>query len=323
MGAEDQRIFVQVAAFRDQELLPTLRNCVAQADQPDQLRFGICWQHDGTESLKEFADAKNVRVHEVPHELSRGACWARSKTQGLYQSEPYTLQIDSHHRFASGWDTVLKRLLLDAQETGSPKPLLTSYAPHYDPEGDESSRGKAPLRLCFDRFSDDGPLQLVPVEIPVAQQGVGLEPARFLSAHFLFTLGEFCREVPYDPKLYFFGEEPSLALRAYTHGYDLFHPLQIVLWHHYGREGAPRHWSENPRWSLRNELSLQRYRYLVTGTQQSVLGEFGCGSQRSLADYEQFAGLSLSGVYVSEQARRGDPPAKPRISFWRRIRGQK
>ena len=33
------------------------------------------------------------------------------------------------------------------------------------------------------------------------------EKARFTSGHFIFTLGKFCQEVPYDPKLYFHGEE--------------------------------------------------------------------------------------------------------------------
>lgn len=37
-------IFVQIAAYRDPELLPTIQDCLAKADFPDNLRFGICWQ---------------------------------------------------------------------------------------------------------------------------------------------------------------------------------------------------------------------------------------------------------------------------------------
>jgi Glycosyltransferase (GlcNAc) len=38
-------IFVSIAAYRDPELVPTVRDCLATAAHPDQLRFGICWQH--------------------------------------------------------------------------------------------------------------------------------------------------------------------------------------------------------------------------------------------------------------------------------------
>ncbi len=60
--------------------------------------------------------------------------------------------------------------------------------------------------------------------------------ARFVSAHFLFTLGAFVNDVPYDPELYFHGEEIMLAIRAFTHGYDLFHPPEHILWHEYTRD---------------------------------------------------------------------------------------
>ena len=45
---------------------------------------------------------------------------------------------------------------------------------------------------------------------------------QWLSAHFIFTDGSV-EEVPYDPDLYFHGEEPSLAARSYTHGTCLHH----------------------------------------------------------------------------------------------------
>ena len=45
--------------------------------------------------------------------------------------------------------------------------------------------------------------------------------------------------VPYDPTLYFLGEEITLAVRAYTHGYDLFHPSETIVWHEYTRNGRP------------------------------------------------------------------------------------
>lgn len=319
-AAPDQRIFVQVAAYRDPELLPTLRHCIANADQPQQLTFGICWQHAEDDSLAEFASMPQARVKDVHYSLARGTCWARSETQRLYDGEEYTLQIDSHHRFAPGWDTTVKALMLEARRAGAKKPLLTSYLPPYEPGDADADLGGAPLRLVFNGFSAEGPFKVMPVAMDGPQRRSRLERARFLSGHFLFTLGEFCREVPYDPRLYFFGEEPAMALRAFTHGYDLFHPRLRLLWHHYHRPSAPRHWSDNRRWWLRNERSLQQYRRLVDPDGASDLGSFGLGTTRSLADYEAYAGIALSARKVTQDTLRGVPPGHSRLARWRRAR---
>ena len=55
----------------------------------------------------------------------------------------------------------------------------------------------------------------------------------------------FCEEVPHDPDYYFHGEEISIAVRAFTHGYDLFHPHKVVCWHEYTREGRDKHWEDH------------------------------------------------------------------------------
>ncbi|MEZ5285183.1 MAG: GlcNAc-transferase family protein [Vicinamibacterales bacterium] len=45
-----------------------------------------------------------VPHHRRPWQASRGACWARAEIMGRYAGEDYYLQLDSHHRFADGWD---------------------------------------------------------------------------------------------------------------------------------------------------------------------------------------------------------------------------
>ena len=67
-------------------------------------------------------------------------------------------------------------------------------------------------------------------------------PARFVSLHFLFTEGSFNQEIPFDPAIYFFADEIAIALRAYTLGYDLFHPHRILGWHLYDRTTRATHW---------------------------------------------------------------------------------
>ncbi len=310
-------IFIQIAAYRDAELLPTLRDCVAQASDARRLRFGICWQRSDEGTLGEFAQDARVRVFELPAERSRGACWARQRIQAMFCGEEYTLQLDSHHRFLRGWDEMLVEMLEGLRGQGCAKPLLTSYAPIYDPANDPGGRTQEPYRLRFNGFSPDGPFAVVPETMDDYQSRTEPEPARFFSAHFAFTLGEFCRQVPYDPHLYFFGEEPSMAMRAYSHGYDLFHPHRVVLWHHYGRESSPKHWADHRRWYFRNELSMQRFRRLVEEGQCGVAGErsslcpYGLGALRGLRDYELYTGISFELRGATRHAMKALPPPEP------------
>ena len=52
-------IFVQIAAYRDPELLNTLRDCFSKAKHPESIIIGIAWQHspyDEWDTLEEFKD---------------------------------------------------------------------------------------------------------------------------------------------------------------------------------------------------------------------------------------------------------------------------
>ena len=53
----------------------------------------------------------------------------------------------------------------------------------------------------------------------------------FYRVAFVFTSGEWNKTIMQDPEHYYSGEEFALTLRSYTHGYDLFTPDEIVVWH--------------------------------------------------------------------------------------------
>src|SRR4029077_19460085 len=103
-------IFVSIAAYRDPELMTTIGDCLQRARYPDDLRFGICWQHADDEiAPPDFAD-RRLHVLDVPWQDSRGACWARAEIMKLWDGEDFFLQLDSHHRFIDGWDAALLAL---------------------------------------------------------------------------------------------------------------------------------------------------------------------------------------------------------------------
>ncbi|MDX2170748.1 MAG: GlcNAc-transferase family protein [Deltaproteobacteria bacterium] len=287
-------IFVSIAAYREFDLVNTLRDCFAQAADPERLRVCICWQHEASESLQEFEADPRVDIIDVPYQESRGVCWARHEIQRRYDGSPYTLQIDGHHRFAPGWDAQLIDMIEQLRHKGVAKPILTGYVPGYDPWNDPAGRVRDVWGLGIDRFEGGGVVFMRPFVLPAdLTEPV---PCRFWSAHFSFTIGRFNEEVLIDPHGYFHGEEIVTCARAYTHGYDLFTPHRTLLWHEYSRKGRICHWNDHADWGLRNTRAINRYRrHLgVDGTVREDQSPYDLGSERSLTDYERYAGIEFA-----------------------------
>jgi len=286
-------IFISVAAYREFDLVNTLRDCFRNAGEPDRLRVCVCWQRDATDSLQELESDRRVDIIDVPYAESRGVCWARNLIQRRYGGEAYTLQIDGHHRFAAAWDRKLIEMIERLRHDGVAKPILTGYAPSFDPWRDPEERRRDVWGLGFDRFEPAGVVFMRPF-FPSASPAP--MPCRFWSAHFSFTLGRFNQEVVIDPKGYFHSEEIVMCVRAWTHGYDMFNPHETVLWHEYSRKGRICHWDDHSDWGLRNARAIDRYRRQlgVDGTVREAFEPHGLGTQRSLREYERFAGVEFA-----------------------------
>jgi hypothetical protein len=174
--------------------------------------------------------------------------------------------------------------------------LLTGYISSYDPDNDPRDRIMVPWKMNFDRFIPEGAVFFLPASIDNHKELTEPIPARFYSAHFAFAGGSFVKEVPHDPEYYFHGEEISIAVRAYTWGYDLFHPHKIIAWHEYTRKGRTKQWDDDKTWSEKNNTSHLRNRKLfeMDGLIKDIdFGVYDFGKVRTLEDYERYAGLSF------------------------------
>ena len=294
-------IFIQIASYRDPQLLPTIKDCINKAKYPENLRFGIAWQHskdDTWDNLEEYKNDSRFKIIDIPYKDSQGVCWARNLVQGLYSNEKYTLQLDSHHRFAENWDQTLIDMLADLQKEGYSKPLITAYIPSFDPDNDPEKRAMEPWKLTFDRYIPEGAVFFLPAAFDKQKDDL-TKPmlGRYYSAHFAFSVGEFAKEVRHDPNYYFHGEEISISVRAFTYGYDIFYPHKIVCWHEYTRKGRSKQWDDDKSWVKKNANSHARNRKLfgMDGEINDVdFGPYGFGSVRSLSDYEKYAGMKFS-----------------------------
>lgn len=307
------RIFVSVASYCDPVLPFTLQRAVAAAADPRRLHFGVVDQAlPGTPPVAHPAAGARLTCMRIDAVQARGPCWARALAMTLADGEDWYLQVDSHTDFDEGWD---ERLVQQALGLGAPRRrvALTTYPDAF-------------------RFEDGMPVRPPSaggVLVQVVKPGAGFAPGHpvlAFEAHRLaasapvpaFHVGAGClfaplslaHEVPYDPWLYFHGEEQALALRLYTRGWDLFHPPELPLHHLYNEPGSgapprPLHWDEaheaqrpQPWWTL-EQRARERLAALVRGDD---LGVYGLGTVRTLADFAAFSGIDYAARVIAPRA---------------------
>jgi len=302
-------IFVAIAAYRDPWLWRTVHDCLGKAADPAALRFGIVEQSEVPSRIDPKATAQ-VRYLHVHHRFSRGVCWARSLTFGLYHDEDYLLQIDSHMLFAPGWDRMLINKL-EALSRPEPRAIISAYPFAFEEIDGRLKVHGTPGHALVMRVKADSEFQNgSPVLMFEAVPTPTTHPIRgcHVAGGCLFTRGSFVNAVPYDPRLYFHGEEQNLAIRAWTRGWELFHVPDLPLFHLY-KQPDPKalvHWNADDdaarafRFAdLQSDAAIRLRELLVDGHD---LGAFGLGTARSLADFAAFSGIDYPNLTLDRRA---------------------
>ncbi len=300
-------IFVLIASYRDPECQWTVKDLFDKAARPERIRVGICWQADPEEDEDCFEVETRPdqvdAVHFRPEE-SQGLGWARAQAQALLRDEDYALQIDSHMRFVQDWD---ERMLTMLAQCDSPSPVLTVYPPGYTPP-DRLDPDPGPRVQCVQRFGGNGILFYSAKRPPSGLQPTAPMATACVAGGFLFGPARWLRAIAHDPYIYFNGEEHALAVRLWTHGFDLFSPHETLIYHYYLRSESPKPWTDDPNTSARQRTTLLRLRQLlapstVPDRDRADLGIYGLGAERSLADYEAYAGVSFAARSIAAYAR--------------------
>jgi hypothetical protein len=284
-------IFIQIAAYRDPELVPSVKDAISQATHPERISFGICWQYESQAELDYIESLKtieNCRIKVIPASKSRGLGWARSQTEKLWRRERYTLQIDAHMRFADGWDTLVIEML---SMCPSEKPILSHYPPAYEPPRKLISNRCA--RLMGGAFSKTG--TIVPKYNGNVSQDTP-ELGAFVAGGFMFADASIIRQVPHDPQIYFACTEVLYAARAWTRGWDIYYPHRPICWHYYNSSSSirPLHWRDNQKVGELRQISQQRFRQILQmepSTQK--FGSYDLGQTRTLTEYEGISNVNF------------------------------
>ena len=298
------KIFISIVSYRDPLLYSTLVDAYKKAKNKKDLIFGIVDQSYAWESidLNSIPFRKQVRYHRVDPQYARGVCWARNIAQSLYLDEEFFLQVDSHTLFDQFWDMTLIDQFQELRLYHK-KPVISAY-PHAFEAVDNNilnlrkTKYDGLLTLIADEenafiHNDNYENYYVGTKTHIIDKK---EPVHgfMIGANFLFLSGESVEEIPYDPFLFFSGEEHSLALRYYTSGYDIFHVPNVPVYHYYGRDYRTTMWSDEKvqntktvKWWQMDIKSKERLKQIVCGK----VGTYGLGSERTLEQYIRWTGI--------------------------------
>ena len=313
----DQRIFISVASFCDPVLFFTLGQACARARWPERLHFGVIDQSPASDRHPEPSDVAPGRLSCIVINplQARGPCWARALAMSLYDGEDWFFQIDSHMDFEPGWDARLLDQARQLQQT-HPDSVISSYPHPFDLEAGQPVHRPTTTKVLahvLRRDSQFAPDHAVlnfeahPVEQDTPLQGF------HLGAGCLMAPGHFVQRFPYDPYLYFHGEEQALALRLFTHGWTIFHTPGLPVYHLYNSDpetspARPLHWDEAwdaqraQRWWVLEQRSRRRLDALLNN--DAALGVYGLGASRTLADYAAHSGIDYGRRLIADRAYR-------------------
>ena len=281
-------IFVAIPAYRDAETWPTIKSLIESASFPERVHVGVVFQVDTSseQETRRFTTAEGsgvsidaswdqssrLRTILLDYKSASGPCYARYLAQSLHRGEDYVLMIDSHMRFRPNWDMYLIGQLNKIENPS--KAVLTAYPPGYTLSGTCLFETRATVLVPW-RFDKDGMLRQkgrLIREGYVHSRGSNNDniPCTLFAGGFNFfhsTLLDIC---PYERHHgLFFGEELSMAVRLWTHGFHLFAPPQSVCYHL---------WERNP---LRNGQGsdgwLSKQRQSSLDTVRAQLGGVGNG----------------------------------------------
>lgn len=254
-------ILLSVASYRDFQCSETVGSALSRATHPERISVAVVDQGvlgAGDPDCTPICDTEEARATDVRcKHLSRirvfwmdarnatGPILARHIASRMYRGEAFVLQVDAHVAFALGWD---ENILKQWRSTRNENAVLSTYLSDVQGSLDDAGHSLRTTRpiMCNSAFAEGNtsvPYMrhgAQPEELPLISNEPMLQP--FWAAGFSFARGHFIARVPYDCCLPFVfqGEEVSMGVRGWTHGYDFYAPSYSVVFHEYAASSERR-----------------------------------------------------------------------------------
>jgi hypothetical protein len=309
-----EHIFISIASYRDDQCSDTINNLIQHSDHPERLTIVICQQNSlfDEDCFARVQDKKGATllIERLHYTQAKGPVYARYKIIQKYSGEEYFLQIDSHTRLIQSWDTILKNQL-----SLCPNPdlsILSQYPNEFqnvqksqrnNPEHEKWDRGKLRGNLYIKTIEKDG-FTRIQSDYTSTMSKYPFKSNGGWAAGFSFSKGKFILDIPFDPYLYlFFGEQMDIAIRSFTHGYDIYSPSVEIAYHIYERSHRKTFWeltSQKPletlsRFRLYYKLGMLK-KHNIPKEYHAILNDiskYSLGKVRTIEEYEKEAGISI------------------------------
>lgn len=295
-------IFVQLTAYHDYELSGTILRAIKNSSGENQINFGVHLLFKDTNDVP-IPSRPNVKfvISKAPENMGLGI--GRALAHQFYNGEDYYLQIDSHSIMDPGWDANLIKWVKEYQSMGFEKPLITQYPRNYWYEGDklvDIESKETVTQISFHEKPEQFREQRIGSQMGVTNPKDNIF-SNSVSGGSVFAVGDFIEP---NLKVAFWGEEPTMAARAFTYGYDLLLPKHSFMAHLYFKHEGPTNedrfklnkrriiWADYPNeFDVIDKISKDEVYNLFT---KQIKGPQHLGTKRTLEDFGLRSGLDFS-----------------------------
>ena len=305
----EQKIFVSIASYRDNQLPKTVQSLLENAEYPERIIVGILHQNNFNEDKDcvYLGGNKNVIQHFVDYQTTLGLSWARNYIfSHILSDELFSLQIDSHIRFDKNWDTTLLNMYYSTNDEFA---IISHYPTGYDSQ----TEIKDPKQYTrFIPYSFNEKTEMFETRTSMVEESLApnnLEETFVIGGGCLFGKSNvFKNIVPYDPYITFNGEEQTYGLRLWTHGYNIYLPNKQFLWHDYNilpNKKTPNKYDKY--WNIKSQFSIERCLHILNIKKSyntkalENLHFYDLGKVRLLSDYEKKFDLKFDTKYIGNK----------------------
>jgi len=229
-------IFVSVAAYCDEQLIPTLKDLYATASNINRIFVGIHIQDDYEKYEKLLQqNFPNTRIIFTSKEQSVGVVWAREKIkEELYKNEDYFFQIDAHSRFKNGWDNIL---ITQLESIPQENVLLSTYPNEFsltqvNQEYVKKIPTNAPLKIKG-FLNGDIHNNLIMPENKGALKIRDVVDNHWIAGGFIFAPKKWVNDIKVPLGIRGKGEEDAQVYLSYMKNWNIKLCGEAVIWHNY------------------------------------------------------------------------------------------
>lgn len=292
MKTGNKNILVSLIAYRERYLAETIKSCLENAKNPENIYFSVVSEQLKPELHANLSFVDESKIVYKKYDLSeyRGILWSRGKTTEVDFDYDYILFTCGHNLFGHHWDTESLSDLDKAKKLAK-KPILTCTGPEFE---HNKLDGAVNFDVPSKRIKPTYRPKIADTYVP----GYGF-PNEFLSAvpetdevlpdtylqfSWVFAEKSFIDEIPLDPDMGCHGEEISITVRAWAKGWRIFSSQKNLYYHDTHRDypGEPmsrtishRPWTDINKeqyWKQADE-TLVRLNKLLSGTLPGKYGE--------------------------------------------------